>query len=148
MKIAPVVRALTARGLSAGIVHTGQHYDERMSDAFFRELEIPQPFVNLEAGAGTPIAQTAEIMKRLEPVLVADRPDWVVVVGDVNSTVAAAMTTSKLGMRLAHVEAGLRSFDRTMPEELNRIVTDALSDLLFTSEESANRNLRREGIGD
>jgi UDP-N-acetylglucosamine 2-epimerase (non-hydrolysing) len=146
MKIAPVVRALTARGLSAGIIHTGQHYDERMSDAFFRELDIPQPFVNLEAGAGTPIAQTAEIMKRLEPVLVADRPDWVVVVGDVNSTVAAAMTTSKLGMRLAHVEAGLRSFDRTMPEELNRIVTDALSDRLFASEPCAVANLQREGI--
>jgi UDP-N-acetylglucosamine 2-epimerase (non-hydrolysing) len=146
MKIAPVVRALTARGLSAGIIHTGQHYDERMSDAFFRELDIPQPFVNLEAGAGTPIAQTAEIMKRLEPVLVADRPDWVVVVGDVNSTLAAAMTTSKLGMRLAHVEAGLRSFDRTMPEELNRIVTDALSDRLFASEPCAVANLQREGI--
>jgi UDP-N-acetylglucosamine 2-epimerase (non-hydrolysing) len=146
MKIAPVVRALTARGLSAGIVHTGQHYDERMSDAFFRELNIPQPFANLEAGSGTPIAQTAEIMKRLEPVLLADRPDWVVVVGDVNSTVAAAMTTSKLGLRLAHVEAGLRSFDRTMPEELNRIVTDALSDRLFASEPCAVANLEREGI--
>src|SRR5271168_1503397 len=146
MKIAPVVRALTARGLSAGIVHTGQHYDERMSDAFFRELDIPQPFANLEAGSGTPIAQTAEIMKRLEPVLLADRPDWVVVVGDVNSTVAAALTTSKLGLRLAHVEAGLRSFDRTMPEELNRIVTDAVSDRLFASEPCAVANLQREGI--
>ncbi len=146
MKIAPIVRALTARGISAGIVHTGQHYDERMSDAFFRELEIPQPFANLEAGAGTPIAQTAEIMKRFEPVLVADRPDWVVVVGDVNSTVAAAMVASKLGVRLVHVEAGLRSFDRTMPEELNRIVTDALSDRLFASEPCAVANLQREGI--
>ncbi len=146
MKIAPVVRALTARGLSAGIVHTGQHYDERMSDAFFRELDIPQPFANLEAGAGTPIAPTAEIMKRLEPVLVSDRPDWVVVVGDVNSTVAAAMATSKLGIKLAHVEAGLRSFDRTMPEELNRIVTDALSDRLFASEPCAVANLQHEGI--
>ena len=146
MKIAPVVRALTARGLSAGIIHTGQHYDERMSDAFFRELEIPQPFAKLEAGAGTPIAQTAEIMKRLEPVLVADRPDWVVVVGDVNSTVAAAMATTKLGLKLAHVEAGLRSFDRTMPEELNRIVTDALSDRLFASEPCAVTNLQHEGI--
>jgi UDP-N-acetylglucosamine 2-epimerase (non-hydrolysing) len=146
MKIAPVVRALTARGLSAGIIHTGQHYDERMSDAFFRELDIPQPFAKLEAGSGTPIAQTAEIMKRLEPVLVADRPDWVVVVGDVNSTVAAAMATSKLGLRLAHVEAGLRSFDRTMPEELNRIVTDALSDRLFASEPCAVTNLQHEGI--
>jgi UDP-N-acetylglucosamine 2-epimerase (non-hydrolysing) len=146
MKIAPVVRALTVRGLSAGIIHTGQHYDERMSDAFFRELDIPQPFAKLEAGLGTPIAQTAEIMKRIEPVLVADRPDWVVVVGDVNSTVAAAMATSKLGLRLAHVEAGLRSFDRTMPEELNRIVTDALSDRLFASEPCAVTNLQHEGI--
>jgi UDP-N-acetylglucosamine 2-epimerase (non-hydrolysing) len=146
MKIAPVVRALTARGLSAGIVHTGQHYDERMSDAFFRELDIPQPFANLEAGAGSPIAQTAEIMKRMEPVLLADRPDWVIVVGDVNSTVAAAMAASKLGVKLAHVEAGLRSFDRGMPEELNRIVTDALSDRLFASEPCAVTNLKREGI--
>jgi UDP-N-acetylglucosamine 2-epimerase (non-hydrolysing) len=146
MKIAPVVRALTVRGLSAGIIHTGQHYDERMSDAFFRELDIPQPFAKLEAGLGTPIAQTAEIMKRIEPVLVADRPDWVVVVGDVNSTVAAAMATSKLGLRLAHVEAGLRSFDRTMPEELNRLVTDALSDRLFASEPCAVTNLQHEGI--
>src|SRR5580692_2421239 len=146
MKIAPVVRALTARGLSAGIIHTGQHYDERMSDAFFRELDIPQPFAKLEAGSGTPIAQTAEIMKRLEPVLVSDRPDWVVVVGDVNSTVAAALVASKLGVRLAHVEAGLRSFDRTMPEELNRIVTDAVSDRMYVSEPAGVANLEREGV--
>jgi UDP-N-acetylglucosamine 2-epimerase (non-hydrolysing) len=146
MKIAPVARALASRGVAAPIVHTGQHYDERMSEAFFRELEIPPPVANLEVGFGTAVAQTAEIMRRLEPVLLEQRPDWVVVVGDVNSTVAAAMTASKLGMTLAHVEAGLRSFDRGMPEELNRIVTDSLSDRLFVSEPSGVANLKREGI--
>ncbi len=146
MKIAPVVRALSSRGATAEIVHTGQHYDERMSDAFFRELAIPAPVVNLEAGSGTALAQIAEILKRLEPVLAGNRPDWVVVVGDVNSTVAAALAASKLGLPLAHVEAGLRSFDRRMPEELNRIVTDALSDRLFASEPCAVANLAREGI--
>jgi len=146
MKVAPVVRALASHGITPAIIHTGQHYDERMSDTFFRELEIPSPLVNLEAGSGTAVAQTAEIMKRLEPVLVAQQPDWVVVVGDVNSTVAAALTASKLGLRVAHVEAGLRSFDRTMPEELNRIVTDAVSDRLYASEPRGVENLKREGI--
>jgi UDP-N-acetylglucosamine 2-epimerase (non-hydrolysing) len=146
MKIAPIARALESRGVTPAIVHTGQHYDERMSHAFFRELEIPPPIANLEAGFGTAVAQTAQIMQRLEPVLLEYRPDWVVVVGDVNSTVAAAFTTSKLGLRLAHVEAGLRSFDRTMPEELNRIVTDAISDRLLVSEPSGVVNLKREGI--
>jgi UDP-N-acetylglucosamine 2-epimerase (non-hydrolysing) len=146
MKIAPIARALESRGVAPAIVHTGQHYDERMSQAFFRELEIPAPIANLEAGAGSAIVQTAQIMQRMEPVLLEYRPDWVVVVGDVNSTVAAAFTTSKLGLRLAHVEAGLRSFDRMMPEELNRIVTDALSDRLLASEPSGVANLKREGI--
>jgi UDP-N-acetylglucosamine 2-epimerase (non-hydrolysing) len=146
MKIAPIARALTARGVTPAIVHTGQHYDERMSHAFFRELEIPPPVANLEVGSGTAVTQTGQIMQRLEPVLLEQRPDWVVVVGDVNSTVAAAFTTSKLGLRLAHVEAGLRSFDRTMPEELNRIVTDALADRLFASEPSGVTHLQREGI--
>jgi UDP-N-acetylglucosamine 2-epimerase (non-hydrolysing) len=146
MKIAPVARALAAQGALAEVIHTGQHYDERMSEAFFRELEIPPPVVNLEVGSGSAVAQTAEIMKRLEPVLMERRPDWVVVVGDVNSTLAAALTASKLRQRLAHVEAGLRSFDRSMPEELNRIVTDALSDRLFVSEPSGVTNLKREGI--
>jgi UDP-N-acetylglucosamine 2-epimerase (non-hydrolysing) len=146
MKIAPVARALASHGVTPAIVHTGQHYDERMSEAFFRELEIPTPLANLEVGSGSAVAQTAEIMQRLEPVLSQYRPDWVVVVGDVNSTVAAAFTASKLGLPVAHVEAGLRSFDRSMPEELNRIVTDALSDRLFASEPAGVANLKREGI--
>jgi UDP-N-acetylglucosamine 2-epimerase (non-hydrolysing) len=146
MKIAPVARALAACGVAAEIIHTGQHYDERMSEAFFRELEIPPPLVNLGVGSGTPLAQTAEIMRRLEPVFLEQRPDWVVVVGDVNSTVAGALAASKLSMRLAHVEAGLRSFDRTMPEELNRLVTDAISDRLYVSEPSGVANLKREGV--
>ncbi len=146
MKIAPVARALASHGVTPAIVHTGQHYDERMSEAFFRELEIPTPLANLEVGSGSAVVQTAEIMQRLEPVLSQYRPDWVVVVGDVNSTVAAAFTAAKLGLPVAHVEAGLRSFDRSMPEELNRIVTDALSDRLFVSEPSGVANLQREGI--
>jgi UDP-N-acetylglucosamine 2-epimerase (non-hydrolysing) len=146
MKIAPVARALASHGVTPAIVHTGQHYDERMSEAFFRELEIPTPLANLEVGSGSAVVQTAEIMQRLEPVLLQYRPDWVVVVGDVNSTVAAALTASKLGLPVAHVEAGLRSFDRSMPEELNRIVTDALSDRLFVSEPAGVANLKREGI--
>jgi UDP-N-acetylglucosamine 2-epimerase (non-hydrolysing) len=146
MKVAPVARALAARGVAAAVVHTGQHYEERMSEAFFRELEIPPPIANLGVGSGSAVAQTAEILRRLEPVLVEMRPDWVVVVGDVTSTVAAALVASKLGLPLAHVEAGLRSFDRTMPEELNRIITDALSDRLFVSEPSGVANLTRAGI--
>jgi UDP-N-acetylglucosamine 2-epimerase (non-hydrolysing) len=146
MKVAPVARALATRGAAAAVVHTGQHYDERMSEAFFRELEIPPPVANLGVGSGSAVAQTAEILRRLEPVLGDLRPDWVVVVGDVTSTVAAALTASKLGLPLAHVEAGLRSFDRTMPEELNRIVTDALAERLFVSEPSGVANLTREGI--
>jgi UDP-N-acetylglucosamine 2-epimerase (non-hydrolysing) len=146
MKIAPVARALSACGVAAEIIHTGQHYDERMSQAFFRELEIAPPLVNLGVGSGTPLAQTAEIMRRLEPVFLEQRPDWVVVVGDVNSTAAGALAASKLEIRLAHVEAGLRSFDRSMPEELNRIVTDAVSDRMYVSEPAGVANLKREGV--
>ena len=128
------------------LVHTGQHYDARMSGAFFQDLELPTPDVNLGVQAESQIAQTAEIMRALEPVLVAERPDILVVVGDVNSTLAAALAGVKLGIPLAHVEAGLRSFDRTMPEEINRVLTDSISDYCFTTEPSANENLRREGV--
>jgi UDP-N-acetylglucosamine 2-epimerase (non-hydrolysing) len=133
-------------GLEYRLIHTGQHSSLEMSGRFFEELEIPPPDVNLEVGAGTPTAQTAIMMQRLEPVLVESPPDVVVVVGDVNSTLAGALVAAKLGLRLAHVEAGLRSFDRSMPEELNRVVTDTLSDLLFVSEPSGERNLLREGV--
>jgi UDP-N-acetylglucosamine 2-epimerase (non-hydrolysing) len=128
------------------LIHTGQHYTAEMSQLFFQELELPEPDVNLEAGSGSAVWQTAEIMKRLEPELAAMAPDVVLVVGDVNSTVAAALTAVKLGLPVAHVEAGLRSFDRTMPEEINRVVTDAVSELLFVTEPSGERNLRAEGV--
>lgn len=128
------------------LVHTGQHYDANMSQVFFDELELPRPDVNLEVGSGSHAAQTAQIMQRFEPVLLEYRPDWVIVPGDVNSTLACALVASKLGFKVTHVEAGLRSFDRTMPEEINRILTDHLADLLFTTEPSANENLLREGI--
>jgi len=128
------------------IVHTGQHYDEKMSDLFFRELGIPEPDINLGVGSGSHAVQTAEIMKRFEPVLLEHRPDYLVVVGDVNSTIACALVAAKLGVKVAHVEAGLRSFDRSMPEEINRILTDAISDVLFTSEPSGEANLIKEGV--
>ncbi|HPD31076.1 MAG TPA: UDP-N-acetylglucosamine 2-epimerase (non-hydrolyzing) [Phycisphaerae bacterium] len=147
MKIAPLMRAYRRYpAIEAMIVHTGQHYDDRLSDLFFRELEIPKPDINLEVGSGSHAVQTAEIMKRFEPVALEQQPDWVVVVGDVNSTIACALVAKKLGIRVAHVEAGLRSFDRTMPEEINRLLTDAISDLLFVSEPSGIENLRREGV--
>lgn len=147
MKIAPLVEALDKSGcVQRMLVHTGQHYDERMSKLFFQDLGIPQPDINLEVGSGSHAAQTAEIMRRFEPVCLEHRPDWVVVVGDVNSTIACALVAVKLGVRVAHVEAGLRSFDRTMPEEINRLLTDAISDLLFVSEPSGAENLRREGV--
>jgi len=149
MKIAPLMRAYRAYpGIVPLLVHTGQHYDHNMSELFFRQLNIPEPDLNLEVGSGSHAVQTAEIMKRFEPVVLEHRPDWVVVVGDVNSTIACGLVAKKLGVRLAHVEAGLRSFDRTMPEELNRLLTDAISDLLFVSEPSGLENLRREGIPD
>jgi len=148
MKVAPVMRAIAARGdrFEQRLVHTGQHYDEAMSQVFFDELGISPPDDNLEVGSASHAAQTAEIMLRFEPVLLGYRPDWLVVVGDVNSTMAATLVASKLGVRTAHVEAGLRSFDRGMPEEINRLVTDALADLLLTPSPDADENLRREGV--
>jgi UDP-N-acetylglucosamine 2-epimerase (non-hydrolysing) len=147
MKAAPVVRALAAEGAQQSIVHTGQHYDVNMSDTFFQELGIPKPDVNLEVGSGTHAQQTAAIMSSFEPVAIERRPDLVLVYGDVNSTVAAALVCAKLLIRVGHVEAGLRSFDRTMPEEINRLLTDQISDLLFTPSDDGNRNLAREGVG-
>jgi UDP-N-acetylglucosamine 2-epimerase (non-hydrolysing) len=147
VKLAPVVRALRLHELvEQRIVHTGQHYDVSMSDVFFQQLEIPCPNANLEVGSGTHSKQTAEIMVRLEPMLVGSKPDFVLVYGDVNSTVATALVCAKLGIRTAHVEAGLRSFDRAMPEEINRLVTDQLADILFTPSEDGDRNLQQEGI--
>ena len=127
-------------------MHTGQHYDEAMSDSFFRDLSIPAPNISLEVGSASHAQQTGEIMKRFEPILQDYKPDYVLVVGDVNSTLACALTASKLGIGVIHVEAGLRSFDRSMPEEINRVLTDHLSDLLFVTEESGRKNLLREGI--
>jgi len=144
-KLAPVHRAGCAAGASQVVVHTGQHYDDDMSGRFIRDLGIPSPDINLAVGSDTHAVQTARIMERIEPVLIAQRPDWVVVYGDVNSTMAAAVVASKLGIRVAHVEAGLRSFDRTMPEEINRIVTDRLADLLLTPSRDASAQLRAEG---
>jgi UDP-N-acetylglucosamine 2-epimerase (non-hydrolysing) len=149
IKIAPLMRAMRARpDLQVRLVHTGQHYDERMSRLFFEELGIPRPDVELEVGSASHAVQTAEVMKRFEPVLQAEAPHAVLVVGDVNSTLACALTAVKMGVPVAHVEAGLRSFDRTMPEEINRILTDAISQWLFVSERSGLDNLRREGIPD
>ena len=147
VKLAPVVHALRARGAPAfQIVHTGQHYDETMNDVFFSELDIPRPAVHLEVGSGSQAAQTARILERYEAELLASRPRATVVFGDVNSTVACALAAVKLGVPVVHVEAGLRSFDRSMPEEVNRILTDAIADLLLTTEASGVDNLRREGI--
>jgi UDP-N-acetylglucosamine 2-epimerase (non-hydrolysing) len=144
-KLAPVHRAIRTAEWRQTIVHTGQHYDAALSDQFFDELGIPEPDVNLEVGSASHAVQTARIMERFEPVLSAEPPDWVLVYGDVNSTVAAALVASKLGVRVAHVEAGLRSYDRTMPEEINRIVTDRLADLLLTPSRDASVTLRAEG---
>ncbi len=147
MKIAPLIREMRKHAdMQSCLVHTGQHYDVKMAGAFFEDLKIPEPDVCLEVGSGTHAFQTAEVMKRLEPILERERPDVVMVVGDVNSTMAAALTAVKLHIRVAHVEAGLRSFDRSMPEEINRLVTDAVSDLLFVTEESGVRNLANEGV--
>ena len=144
-KLAPVHRAGRAAGVEQVVVHTGQHYDDALSAAFFRDLGIAAPDVNLAVGSDSHAVQTARIMERIEPVLLDKRPDWVVVYGDVNSTMAAAIVATKLGIRVAHVEAGLRSFDRTMPEEINRIVTDRLADLLLTPSRDADDQLRSEG---
>lgn len=147
MKLAPVLRALREEGrVDACVVHTGQHYDRSMSAVFFEELDIPEPDVHLDVGSGTHGVQTARILERYEARLLAEPPAAVVVFGDVNSTVASALAAVKLGVRVAHVEAGLRSGDRSMPEETNRILTDAMADLLLVSEASGVENLRREGI--
>src|SRR5580698_490189 len=135
MKVAPVMRALETRCFRQTLVHTGQHYDDNMSDVFFQELGLPAPQVNLAVEAGSHARQTAEIMTRLEPVVLKHKPDLVMVYGDVNSTLAAALVSAKLGVRVGHVEAGLRSFDRSMPEEINRLITDQIADLLFTPSE-------------
>src|SRR5512143_2112473 len=144
-KLAPVFRAASRAGLDQIVVHTGQHYDDALSASFFRDLGIKEPDVNLGVGSVSHAVQTARIMERVEPLLIEQAPDWVVVYGDVNSTVAAALVASKLGIRIAHVEAGLRSDDRTMPEEINRIVTDRLADLLLTPSRDASETLQTEG---
>jgi UDP-N-acetylglucosamine 2-epimerase (non-hydrolysing) len=147
MKAAPVLRALAKwPTVEQTLVHTGQHYDSNMSEIFFTQLEIPAPDVNLGVGSGSHARQTAEIMSRFEPVVLERRPDVVLVYGDVNSTVAAALVCAKIGVCVGHVEAGLRSFDRSMPEEINRITTDRLADFLFTPSEDADLNLEHEGI--
>lgn len=147
IKIAPLINAMRQYSdMTSILVHTGQHYDVSMAGRFFEDLQIPTPDVSLEVGSGSHAFQTAEVMKRIEPVLLEHRPDVVLVVGDVNSTVAAALTAVKLRIAVAHVEAGLRSFDRSMPEEINRLVTDAISDYLFVTEESGMENLQREGV--
>ncbi len=146
MKIAPLARAAAARGgLRTRIIHTGQHYDDAMSRVFFDDLDLPRPDVNLGVGSASHGVQTGRVMAALEPVLASDRPDWVLVVGDVNSTLAAALVAVKLGIPTAHVEAGLRSGDRRMPEEINRLATDAVADLLLAPSRDAVDNLRREG---
>lgn len=146
VKIAPIVHAFRSLDLRLDIVHTGQHYDDPMSGLFFRELRIPGPVANLHVGSGTHAWQTAEIMRRFEPVLSERKPALVLVIGDVNSTVACSLVAAKVGVKLGHVEAGLRSFDRTMPEEINRVVTDVLADHLFVTEPAGVRNLENEGI--
>ncbi len=147
MKVAPVMRAFEAKGgFEVLLVHTGQHYDENMSKLFFDELNISRPDINLDVGSASHAVQTAEIMKRFEFVVLDFAPDYVLVVGDVNSTIACGLVAVKLGVKLIHVEAGLRSFDRTMPEEINRVLTDTISDLLFVTEKSGIDNLRNEGV--
>ncbi|HUU92134.1 MAG TPA: UDP-N-acetylglucosamine 2-epimerase (non-hydrolyzing) [Phycisphaerae bacterium] len=147
VKMAPLMAAFASRPeIESLLVHTGQHYDEQMSNLFFRQLGIPQPDLNLEVGSGSHGLQTAEIMECFEPVVADRRPDVVLVVGDVNSTIACALVAVKMGVPVAHIEAGLRSFDRSMPEEINRLLTDTISDYLFVTEPSGLENLRREGI--
>jgi UDP-N-acetylglucosamine 2-epimerase (non-hydrolysing) len=146
VKIAPLMGEMCKHSsIKPILVHTGQHYDEKLSDVFFRQMGIPSPEFNLEVGSGSHAWQTAEILKRIEPLLIEQKPDLVLVVGDVNSTIAATLASAKLGIPVAHVEAGLRSFDRSMPEEINRVLTDALADYLFVTEEDAIGNLLKEG---
>jgi UDP-N-acetylglucosamine 2-epimerase (non-hydrolysing) len=148
MKAAPVLRALALHpGVRQSLIHTGQHYDSAMSDVFFQQLQMPVPDCNLGVGSGSHAQQTAAVLTTIEPILLERKPDIVLVYGDVNSTMAAALVCSKIGIRVGHVEAGLRSRDRSMPEEINRLVTDQLSDLLFTPSEDGNQNLHAEGIG-
>src|SRR5256714_1756264 len=145
-KIAPLIREMRRHPeIEPILVHTGQHYDEKLSNIFFRDMGIPAPDINLEVGSGSHAAQTAEVLRRIDPVLTDLRPDLVLVVGDVNSTVAVSLAASKLRIPVAHVEAGLRSFDRTMPEEINRVLTDAIADYLFVTEEDAIDHLLKEG---
>lgn len=148
MKMAPIIRAMSRHQAEVShlLVHTGQHYDDSMSGSFFRDLEISEPDIHLDVRSASHAEQTARIMLSFEEVLVGERPDWIVVVGDVNSTLACALVAAKLDVRIAHVEAGLRSFDRSMPEEINRVLTDRLSDLLLTPSRDADANLIREGI--
>lgn len=155
MKIAPIVKAIAKQNeektwgeftIDAKLVHTGQHYDIKMSEVFFKELGLPHPDINLEVGSGSHAQQTANVMVKFEQVCIDEKPDWVLVVGDVNSTMACTIVASKLGIKVAHVEAGLRSFDREMPEELNRLVTDALADLLLPPSEDGIENLQKEGV--
>jgi UDP-N-acetylglucosamine 2-epimerase (non-hydrolysing) len=147
MKIAPLMKALSGDpDFDVVLIHTGQHYDDNMSGSFFRDLGIPAPKHHLEVGSGSHAQQTAEIMKRIEPIFESEKPVAVVVVGDVNSTAAAALVAKKLGIEVVHVEAGLRSFDRTMPEEINRLVTDSIADVFLVTEESGRVNLLREGV--
>ena len=148
MKIAPIMAAFSQSPLQARLLHTGQHYNEAMNHQFFVDLGIPHPDINLEVGSGSHAVQTAEIMKRFEPVVDQEKPAAVLVVGDVNSTIACALVAAKKDVPVVHVEAGLRSFDRAMPEEINRVLTDQISDLLFTTERMARENLLREGIQD
>ena len=147
-KIAPIMRAIKehSQSLEGYLVHTGQHYDEAMKHSFFEQLEIPEPNEDLEVGSGTHAVQTAEVMKRFEPVLDREKPAAVLVVGDVNSTIACALVAAKKQVAVIHVEAGLRSYDRHMPEEINRVLTDQISDLLFTTEKTAHANLAKEGV--
>ena len=148
MKVAPIVEAMKRREREFAplVVHTGQHYDAQMSDAFFRDLGLPEPDVYLGVGSGSHAAQTAAVMQSFEPVVLQEKPDWVLVVGDVNSTIACALVCAKLLVPVAHVEAGLRSRDRTMPEEINRLLTDQIADLLLTPSLDANENLLNEGV--
>ena len=148
MKVAPLVAAMKRRQSEFNpiLLHTGQHYDSSMSDAFFRDLEMPEPDIDLGVGSASHAVQTAGIIQAFEPFVISEAPDWVVVVGDVNSTIACALVCAKLGIKVAHVEAGLRSHDRTMPEEINRVLTDQIADLLLTPSADADQNLLAEGI--
>jgi UDP-N-acetylglucosamine 2-epimerase (non-hydrolysing) len=154
MKVAPIIKHIRQRPVTDGVevgyrlVHTGQHYDEKMSDVFFGELGIPAPDINLGVGSGSHAVQTANVMTKFETVCEKEKPDWILVVGDVNSTMACTLVGAKMNIKVAHVEAGLRSFDRTMPEEVNRLVTDALADLLLTPSSDGDENLKREGVSE